>query len=73
MSTISKVQEAMKKTDSSVGGTTYNFDHNSIENPAVHRKKIFEKVFRGADVDYRSMFINPGYRGFHFLPYPKHV
>ena len=40
---------------------------------SLGRKEIYDRIFKGEEVQQDAMFSNPGFRGLKVLPYPKHV
>lgn len=40
---------------------------------SLGRKEIYDRIFKGEEVQQDVMFSNPGFRGLKVLPYPKHV
>lgn len=40
---------------------------------SLGRKEIYDRIFKGEQVQQDAMFSNPGFRGLKVLPYPKHV
>ena len=39
----------------------------------LYRRHVYSQIFKGKLQQGKNIFQNPGYRGVHILPYPKHV